>query len=174
METAKILDVIEALLRASEHPDITAIARYGKDAKPGGQSPSGVKAVHRTGSYAMMWAAVAPHDATPVPLPTEPLRPVLRASRILVLAHHLLDAAKPAEFRAWQLCTSPGVGLPGSISALRLACQDGSTAYLRGTAASGPAGGAGEPTEEPFPDYVIPEGVHSWHLKVPALSAAPA
>ncbi|TDC42107.1 hypothetical protein [Micromonospora sp. KC213] len=169
MQTSQALDVMEQLLLAAEHPDITAVERYGRDAQPGGQSPAGVKAVHRSGSAAMLWVAVPPRDATPVPLPAEPLPPKWRAARLLVLAHQLLDVARPDQFTKWELCRQAGVESPVA-AALRLTGRDGSVVYLRATAASG---SMAEPETDPHPDYRIPQGVQSWHLKVPAPSAEP-
>ncbi|QOC89890.1 hypothetical protein [Micromonospora craniellae] len=169
MQVSQALDMIEALLRAAEHPDITAVQRYGRDAQPGGQSPAGVKALHRSGSAAMLWAAVPPRDATPVPLPSDPLPPRWRAARILVLAHQLLDVARPDQLAQWELCRQAGVESP-IAAALRLNARDGSVVYLRGTSAGGTSR---EPETDPFPDWQIPEGVREWHLRVNAPSAGP-
>lgn len=171
MQVSQALDVMEAILRAAEHPDVVEVARYGTDTQPGGQVPAGIKAVHQNGSYAMLWAAVPPRDARPVPLGEMP-PPRLRAQRILVLAHQLLDVARPEPIAAWELCATPGVGdWDGGDpppSALRLTCRDRSVIYLRATAASG---GAAEPETDPYPDYQIPQGVQSWHLSRSAPSA---
>ncbi|MEU4777448.1 hypothetical protein [Micromonospora sp. NPDC023633] len=169
MQVSQALDVVEALLRAAEHPDIVAVERYGADVQPGGQSPAGVKAVHGSGSAALLWGAVPPRDATPVPLPSEPLPPKWRAARILVLAHQLLDAARPDVFRSWELCRQAGVESPVA-AALRITASDGSVVYLRATSA---AGSMGEPETDPHPDYRIPQGVQSWHLSLNAPRAEP-
>ncbi|MDG4797384.1 hypothetical protein [Micromonospora sp. WMMD1082] len=157
MQVSQALDLIETLLRAAEHPDIVSVARYGRDNQPGGQSPAGVKAVHQSGTAAMLWAAEAPRDATPVPLPTEPIPPKWRAARILVLAHQLLDVARPDQLLRWELCGQAGADVPVA-AALRLTARDGSMIYLRGTAASG---GSVEPETDRHPDYQIPPGVRS-------------
>ncbi|MFG3709230.1 hypothetical protein ACGF7U_31490 [Micromonospora sp. NPDC047670] len=167
MQVSQALDVMEALLRVAEHPDIVAVDRYGTDVQPGGQSPAGVKALHRSGSAALLWAAVPPRDATPVPLPSEPLPPRWRAARILVLAHQLLDVARPDQFAKWELCRQAGVESPVA-AALRITAADGSVVYLRATSASG---SAAEPETDPHPDYQIPQGVRSWHQAVSAPSA---
>jgi hypothetical protein len=158
VQVTHALDVIEGLLRAAEHPDITAVERYGRDPQPGGQSPAGVKVVHRSGSTGMLWAAVPPRDATAVPLPGEMPPPRLRAARVLVFAHQLLDVARPEQFTGWELCRQPGVEVPVA-AALRITARDGSVIYLRGTSASG---SGAEPEQDPYPDYQIPEGVRSW------------
>ncbi|NJP33674.1 hypothetical protein [Micromonospora thermarum] len=173
MQVSQALDVMEALLRAAEHPDIVEVARYGADTQPGGQSPPGVKAKHENGSYAMLWAEVPPRDARPMPLGEMP-PPRLRARRILVLAHQLLDVARPEPFASWELCATPGVGdwTGGDPppSALRITCRDRSVVYLRGTAASGDEA---EPETDPYPDYQIPQGVREWHHRVSAPTAEP-
>lgn len=161
MQVSEVLDVLENLLRAVEHPDITAVTRYGSDNQPGGQSPSGIKVTHQTGSTVMIWAAIEPKDAKPAPLGEMP-PPRLRAYRMLTLTHQILDVARPEKFRSWEACASSGVGLvadgpaPGrTASALRIRCTDGTSAYLRFTAASGPGGSAGEPETDPYPDFAI-------------------
>lgn len=170
MQVSQALDVVEALLRAAEHPDVTAVERYGRDVQHGGQSPAGVKVVHRSGSAGMLWAAVPPRDAVAVPLPGEMPPPRLRAARVLVFVHQLLDAARPEQFTSWELCRQPGVEVPVA-AALRITARDGSVIYLRGTSASG---AGAEPEQDQHPDYQIPQGVQSWHLKVSAPSAEPA
>ncbi|WP_431904109.1 hypothetical protein [Micromonospora carbonacea] len=170
MQVSQALDIMEALFRAAEHPDITAVERYGRDDQPGGQSPPGVKVVHRSGSTGMLWAAVPPRDAAAVPPPDEMPPPRLRAARVLVFAHRLLDAARPEQFAGWELCRQPGVEVPVA-AALRITAHDKSVIYLRGTSASG---AGAEPAQDPHPDYLIPEGVQSWHLRVSAPSAEPA
>lgn len=159
MQVTKALDIMEALFRAAEHPDITAIERYGQDAEPGGQSPPGIKITHQSGSTAMLWAAVPNRDAKPVPLGEMP-PPRWRFWRLLVLAHQLLDAAQPEQFSEWELCAAPGIGWvqdgQPTPSALRITCRDRSVLYLRATAASG---SAREPETDPYPDYRIPQGI---------------
>ncbi|MEO3776342.1 hypothetical protein ABGB16_05710 [Micromonospora sp. B11E3] len=169
MQVTQALDIMEALFQAAEHPDVTAVERYGQDAQPGGQSPPGVKVLHRSGSAAMLWAALPPRDVTPVPLPSEPLPPKWRAARILVLAHQLLDAARPDAIRSWELCRQAGVESPVA-AALGITASDGSVIYLRATSASG---SAAEPETDPYPDYQIPQGVREWHLRAGAPSAEP-
>ncbi|WP_328344626.1 hypothetical protein [Micromonospora sp. NBC_00421] len=173
MPNRAVLDVVEALLRAAEHPDYTNITRYGRDSLPGGQSPAGVKAAHMSGSTSMLWAAEVPREATPVQADDDVLVTSM-PGRMLRLMVRLLDAARPNGFTSWQLCAAPGVGWPASgesPSAIRIVGDDGSVAYLRATAASGPRGGAAEPKTDPCPDYRIPEGVVEWHH---GRSAAPA
>lgn len=168
MQVTEALDAIAALIRASEHPDITAVTRYGGDTRPGGQSPPGVKVIYRSGSSALLWAADEPHPVPAAePLPAEMPPPTQRATRMLVFATQLLDYARPPIFKNWETCGFPGVHL--SPSALRITCADGTTVYLRVTVASGPGR---EPEADPHPDYRIPEGVREWPLKVSAPSAA--
>ncbi|MER7164466.1 hypothetical protein ABT336_00085 [Micromonospora sp. NPDC000207] len=167
MQVSQVLDMMQALFEAAEHPDVTAVERYGQDTQPGGQSPAGIKISHRSGSSAMLWVAVPPRDARAVPLPDEMPPPRLRAARALVFAHRLLDATRPEQLTAWELCGQPGVEVPVA-AAIRITAGNGSVTYLRGTS----AGGSGaEPEVDKHPDYQFPEGVQSWHLRVPAPSA---
>ncbi|MEV6798558.1 hypothetical protein AB0M91_09440 [Micromonospora rifamycinica] len=173
MQVTQALDIMEALYQAAEHPDVTTIRRYGRDSEPGGQSPAGVRLWHQTGSSSMLWAAVPPRDAQPVPLGEMP-PPRLRFWRLLVFTHQLLDAAQPEPFERWELCATPGVGWTENgqptPSALRITCRDRTVLYLRATAASGDRR---EPETDPYPDYQIPQGVREWHLRVNAPSAGP-
>ncbi|MEW2385243.1 hypothetical protein AB0873_24590 [Micromonospora sp. NPDC047707] len=169
MQVTEALDAMAALIRASEHPDITDVTRYGTDTRPGGQSPSGVKVIYQSGSAAMLWAADAPRPApAPVPLPAEMPPPAQRAARLLMFTVQLLDVARPPIFRSWEPCGFPDVHL--TPAALRITYQDGSTLYLRVTAATGPTG---DPTEDPHPDYRFPKGVRTWPPVVSAQSAVP-
>lgn len=168
MPNQRILDVIEALLRAADHPDYQQITRYGRDTMPGGQSPAGVKAAHKSQSTSMLWAAVEPRDARPVDPAALDHMTGSMPGRALRLLYRLLDTARPPQFTRWELCAAPGVGWPEtgvSPSGIRVTGSDGTVAYIRATAASGPGGGKAEPKEDPNPDWQVPETVK---LAVPA------
>lgn len=169
MKPAAVLDVFEQLLTAAAHPDIVDVSRYGKDVEPGGQSPAGVCVKHQSGSEAYLWVAAARPEPTPCPIEGGVPAPKFRAHRLLRLVLDLLDVAKPDVFTGWAPCAFPGV-YPDAAAGLRVAHRDGGVTFLRVTAGAGPAG---DPTEEPFPDYTIPEGVKEWHLKASAVSATP-
>ncbi|MFI9530246.1 hypothetical protein [Micromonospora rosaria] len=169
MQVTEVLDVVTALHVAAEHPDVTAITRYGTDTRPGGQSPCGVKVTYRSGSSALLWAAEAPKSApAAVPLPAEMPPPIERATRMLMFTSELLDTARPPSLRSWEACGYPGVHL--SPCALRIVAADGATTYLRVTVASGPSR---EPDKDSHRDYRIPEGAREWPPRVPAPSAVP-
>ncbi|MBO4207750.1 hypothetical protein [Micromonospora echinofusca] len=168
MQVTEVLDAIAALVRASEHPDVTEVTRYGSDTRAGGQSPPGVKVTYRSGSSALLWAAEEPRPApAQAPLPAELPPPTQRAARMLVFTAQLLDYARPPIFTGWEACGYPGVHL--SPSALRITCADGTSVYLRVTVASGPSR---EPEVDPDPDYRFPEGVRGWPPTVSVPSAA--
>ncbi|OZV75217.1 hypothetical protein CA850_29020 [Micromonospora echinospora] len=168
MQTTAALDVIEALLTASAHPDFTGVSRYGTDATPGGNSPAGVKVTHRSGSATLVWATAAKPSADTVPLPATMPPPTQRVQRMVSFAVQLLDTARPAAFTSWEACNYPGVHI--SPAGLRITAADGTKVYLRVTNASG----AGkEPAEDPHPDYQFPEGVRSWPQAAGAASAVP-
>mgnify|MGYP007112205263 CR=1 FL=1 len=174
MPNKTVLDVVETLLAAANHPDYTKVSRYGADSMPGGQSPAGVKATHLSGSTSMLWAAPVPSGATPVEAGEGMVASM--PGRTLRLAMALLDAAQPAAFTSWQLCAAPGVGwreTGRSPSGIRIVGADGTVAYLRATAASGPGGGAAEPKQDPCPDYTIPQEVKECRLSRSAASAVP-
>lgn len=176
MPNARILDVIETLLRAADHPDYQKVTRYGRDDMPGGQSPSGVKALHLTGSTSMLWCAAEPRDVTVVPSEVVEQMVVHMPGRALRLLWRLLDASRPTVFSSWELCAAPGVGWPDtgkSPSAIRVTGSDGTVAYVRATAASGPGGAKAEPREDPCPDWTVPEAVRSCLHDPVAVSAVP-
>jgi hypothetical protein len=168
METAQVLNVVERLFNAAEHPDIALVKRYGRDVKPGGQSPAGVSLRYQSDSEVYIWAATG--DGKPVPADLPAVMPSLRvrapyALRMLV---QLLDTAKPDLFTAWRTVSFPGLGLPQACG-LELKGSDGTSFYLRVTAGSGPT----DPAADPFPDYVIPEGVATCLHSANAASAEP-
>jgi hypothetical protein len=182
MGTTQILDVIEQLLVAAKHPDIVAIDRYGPGLGPWGPSVeeskvkriTGVKVTHQSTATASLWEAVWP-GGQPVPAPTD-LPPDRRATRLLVFTAQLLDFAKPDQLRSWQLLALPDLGPDSEQGAtpagLGLVATDGAKVLLRSTS-TGPTVGT-EPAEDPFPDYVIPEGVRTCLREANAASAAPA
>lgn len=151
MESSQVLDVIERLLYAAEHPDIVEVRRYGRDLKPGGQSPAGVKVVYQSGAETYLFAA-EPDNPAPQPHPLPDQMPPLksRALHTVMFLMALLDVVKPDAFKAWRTVSFTGVG--STPSGLEIRCSDGSSAYLRATCASGPTG---DPETEPFPEYVI-------------------
>lgn len=167
MQITAALEVIEALLHASEHPDFQSITRYGSDTTPGGNSPPGVKVTHRSGSSTLIWVTAAKPDGATVSLPTEMPPPSQRVQRMVKFAVELFDAARPAEFSNWEACNYPGVHI--SPAGLRISASDATKIHLRVTNASG---AAREPTEDPHPDYQFPEGVRSWPQGANAVSAA--
>jgi hypothetical protein len=184
MKLAQVLDVVEGLLRASEHPDIVGIERYGDGAGPWGpdaatskvKTVSGIRVRHQATSTASAWGAIWKSDPTPLPVPEAMPNPGRRASRLAIFIVQLLDVARPSEFRSWQLAALPGLAPAGEEGvfpvAISLECTDGTTMLLR-TSATGAMVGA-DPEEEAFPDYVIPEGVKSWRSQSTAPSATSA
>ena len=178
-----VLDVIERLLIAAEHPDIVSIDRYGPDLGPWGptveqskvKAISGVKVTHQSTATASLWEAIWPGEQ-PVTAPAELPAPARRAPRLLILAAQLLDQAKPEQFRAWRLVSLPDIGLAEDQGVmpfgLSIALANGSKMLLRATS-TGPTVG-NEPTEEPFPNYVIPERVRTCLREASAANAAPA
>lgn len=179
--TSPALDLVEQLIVAARHPDIAAIERYGPGQGPWGptvekstaKSITGVLVKYQSSATASLWEAVWP-DAAPVPAPDN-LPPNRRAPRLPVFVAQLLDYAKPEQVLSWHLLAGPGVGLDSEQGVmpfgLGLVLADGSRHVLRATA-TGPTVGL-EPTAEPFPEYVIPEGVRTC-LTASAASAAPA
>ncbi|WP_229073671.1 hypothetical protein [Actinoplanes sp. DH11] len=156
MRLAEVLDVIEWLLAAAGHPEIGAIGRYGTDPVAGGPSPAGVRVRYASGAEAYLWGAVWPREYE-LPTPAELPWPA-RADRIAVFTCRLLDAARPAEFRGWQLVALDGLGPADARSkaprGIRVVAADGTSLLLRATASGAPMP---EPAADPYPGYVIPE-----------------
>lgn len=168
METAQVLDVIERLHNAAEHPDIVKVQRYGQDLKPGGQSPAGVTITYQSGSEAYIWVA-APEQPEPAahPLPDKMPELKFRAQHALKFLVELLDIAQPALFTAWRTVGFAGVAMTPAGLAIR--CSDGSTTYLRVTSGFG---GFADQERDEFPEYTIPEGVKTCLHSASAANAA--
>lgn len=168
MDTAQVLDVVERLHYAAEHPDIVQVKRYGRDLKPGGQSPAGVSLKYQSGSEAYLWSA-APGKTAPVShdLPADLPSFKFRAQHALAFLVQLLEAAQPEQFTAWRPVAFDGVDL--KPSGLEIRCKDGTSVYLRVTSGSGPNG---DPEADPYPDYAIPEGVKTCLREASAASVA--
>ena len=156
MESAQVLDIVENLLNAAQHPDITEISRYGRDLKPGGQSPAGVKVTYQSGAQTYLAVAEGSQKPEPHPLPDPMPHLKLRAAHTMKFLINLLEAARPAAFIAWRTVAFAGVG--NKPSGMEIRCADGGSAYLRVTCASGPTG---DPDADPFPGYRIPASLAS-------------
>jgi hypothetical protein len=173
MQLAQVLDVFEGMLVASEHPDIVEVTRFGTSGEPWGPNTratgiTGVKVRHQSTATASLFGAVWPGEK-PLPIPdTMPPPPQNRAPRLAIFAVQLLEVARPAQFQSWSLVALPDLGPTDqrgtSPFGVSLVCADGTKMLLR-VSATGANVGA-EPTEEPFPEYRVPEGVKQWHLRV--------
>jgi hypothetical protein len=153
---ARILDVIEALVAVSGHPEITSVERYGHDLVPGGPSPAGIRVRYETGAEAYLWGAVWPRENA-LPTPGQLPPPSRRVDRIAVFTAWLLDTARPAALRSWQLVALPDLGPTEERGkapcGLRLDCADGTSLLLRATAAGGPER---DPDLDPYPEWQVP------------------
>ncbi|MFC7530208.1 hypothetical protein [Actinoplanes sp. GCM10030250] len=155
MELTDVLDVFERLFNAAQHPDIAEVRRYGKGTA---ESLAGVdlrdqRDAHMYLSGPTTWKG----KETPLEVPEQLPPPRLGAQRIAVLAAQLLDAAKPAQFRAWRLVALENLGptdqrgtVPAGVSVL---CADGSRILLRATSG---ASQTPYPAEDPFPQWRVP------------------
>jgi hypothetical protein len=180
---SQVLDVVERLLLAAEHPDIVKVSRYGPDLGPWGPTVeqskvkriSGVKVTFSSTATASLYEAVEP-DEVPVDAPATALSPARRAPRLAILCAQLLDAARPPQFKAWRLVSFPRIGLEAERGVMpfgvSIVLADGSRALLCASS-TGPTAGS-EPVDEPFPGYTIPEGVKQACRTASAVSAEPA
>ncbi|MEU4161406.1 hypothetical protein [Actinoplanes sp. NPDC026670] len=157
MHLSQVLDVIGRLLRNAAHPEIEAVERFGTDSAPGGPSPAGLRIRYVNGALAYLWGAIWPGE-TDLPAPDRlPPPRGNRPDRAAVLVALLLEAARPAEFRSWQLVALPDLGPTGQRGkvprGLRIVAADGTSLLLRATAAGGPDR---DPPDEPFPEWTVP------------------
>lgn len=176
MQLGQVLDVIEGVLVASQHPDIAEIRRYGTDTAPGGQSPAGVAVRWVYGDGATSYlagSALRIESAVPTPEELPPPRAVL--ARLPVFVVRLLDVARPTAFQSWRLVAIAGIGPTGQQgqvpAGVGVVGADGSKFVLHSTYGSGQTK---EPETDPHPEYQIPSEVKEWHLKASAQSAGPA
>jgi hypothetical protein len=164
------LDIIERLLKASQHPDIVKVERYGPGDGPWGpsvKSPgmdkkriSGVKVAHLSGATASLWDTVWPGEQPVDPPAVLPVPKGNRAPRLAVLAFRLLEVARPAQFKAWRRVALPGVGNPetqeGLPFGLSIVAADGGRSLLRASATGAPQT---DDDEDRFPDWTVPEAL---------------
>lgn len=177
MQLGQVLDVVHRLVVASDHPDIVKVERYGTATEPWGPTVArsrtttiaGLKVTFTSTSTALLNGRIEP-NAVEVAMPDVMPLPTLRAPRFVTFVAQLLDVARPAQFSSWRLVGQPSAdpssqiaGLPYGIS---FSCADGTTMLLQ-CQATGAMVGA-EPSEEPFPDYVIPEEVKTCLREVSA------
>lgn len=164
MKLAEVLDVVQGLLVASEHPDIVSVDRYGSSTEPWGPNAaqaktstiSGVKVTYTATSTAMLWGAISP-GVVVVPMPAVMPPPTQRTPRLPIFVVQLLDVARPPAFTSWQLVAQPTVGpkdLLGTLpSGLTIACADGTKMLLLSQSTGAMVGT--DPAEEPFPDWQL-------------------
>jgi len=168
MQLGQVLDIVEGVLAAGEHPDIVKIERYGSGVEPWGPSAersrtstiAGVRATYASTSTAMIWGAVWPGEK-PIPLPDQ-MPPISdRSARLAVFVVQLFDAARPAALKSWQLVALPDLGPTEARGAwptgVSVVAADGTKMLLRCSSTGATLGD--EPASDPHPDYVIPGGI---------------
>ncbi len=170
MQPSPLLDLVERLLKAAEHPDIVKVERYGPGRGPWGPdvdqkkgpAATGILVRHQWSATASSWLAQWPGEEQPVDEPSElPPPRQNRAPRLAILVKQLLDAAQPAHLKAWRLVKLPNLGradtqahLPFGLSVVT---AGGGRELMRVTATGATEGFDFD--ADPFPGYVIPEGV---------------
>lgn len=165
---SQVLPVIERLLVAAGHPDIVKVTQFGPDLGPWGptvekskvKTASGVKVTFQSTATASLSEAIG-MDELPVGVP-DLLPPIRRrAPRLAIFTAQLLDVARPPQFKAWRLVAFQTIGLEAERGfmpfGVSIVLADGSRMLLHATS-TGPTSGD-EPAEDPYGDYVIPEGV---------------
>jgi hypothetical protein len=153
VQLTDVLDLLRRLIQAADHPDIAEVRVYA-----GGDEPlrNGVDVKDQRGGH-MFLAGAQWKGETPVEVPELLPPPKLGAQRIAILTVKLLDAARPAELKAWRLVALPDLGptdargvAPAGVS---LVAADGTKILLRAM-----HGGSqtGDPAEDPHPDWRVP------------------
>ncbi len=117
---------------------------------------------HQSSATASIWLAQWPGEEQPIGEPNElPPPRQNRAPRLAILVKQLLDAAQPAQLKAWRLVKLPKLGHPETQahlpSGLSVVTASGERELMRVTATGATEGFDFD--ADPFPDYMIPEGV---------------
>lgn len=139
-----IFDMLERLINAAGHPDITGTYRYGQD-------ETAVAVTYASGAKAFVWPAEKT-KVTAVDLPDDPGDYAARVRHLLHLLVDLLETARPDGW-VWRTVGVDGVDLAPCGLEIR---AGGASVVVRVT-----AGGA------PGPD-TDPESFAGW--KLPSLS----
>ncbi|GAA2561386.1 hypothetical protein GCM10010435_36360 [Winogradskya consettensis] len=167
VQVGRVLDVVEGLLRASGHPDIASMERYGtlgeawnpKDHSPKG-SVTGLRITYTSTSTSTLYATSRAGEKV-IAMPEVMPPPNRRAIRLPMFVVQLLDVARPDEFGSWDLIAFGDFGPTDARGAapagVRITGKDGSKVILQSQATGAMVGN--EPEEEPFPEYVIPAGI---------------
>jgi hypothetical protein len=141
----QILDTLERLLRAAQHPDVIEVYRYA-------QSHEGIGIVYSTRAKAFVWLAP---DAvsTPAELPAELPPWETRVQHVLTLLVELLDAARPAGIDGWRTVAVGGTDL----APCGLEVRAGQTRVVLRVTAGGAQGKDSDPQD--WAGWTIPAGI---------------
>lgn len=137
----QIFDMLDRLIQAAGHPDITGTYRYG-------DSETAVAVTYASGAKAFVWPADKA-KATPVDLPDDPGDYRARVGYLLRLLVDLLDTARPDGW-VWRTVGVEGVDLAPCGLEIR---AGGTSVVVRVT-----AGGAPGPDTDPesFAGWALP------------------
>ncbi len=138
----QILDTLERLIVACQHPDIDSVYRYGPEQSIG--------IVFHSQARAFIWPSEKP--GKPAELPAEPQEYRHRVQYVLSLLSDLLDVVKPDGVQ-WRT-----VGVDGThLSPCGLEIRAGQTRMLLQVTAGGAPAKDTDPAS--FADWRIPEGI---------------
>jgi hypothetical protein len=138
-----VLDVVECLLKAAQHPDMTAFSRFGA-------SYTGLAITYASQAHAYISIEPAKVQTRAAHLPEVMPDYKTRATHLLALLVDLFETVQPAGWR-WRLVEVEGVHLvPSGIEVN----ANGAVTLLRVTAGGAP----GEDTDPAtFADWRIPD-----------------
>jgi hypothetical protein len=156
VQLTEVLDVLAALFRAADHPDIAEVSTFARGPEP---ARNGL-AVKDKWSGTTFLSGADWKGETPVEMPAVLPPPKKGVQRIATLAVMLLDMARPAQMEAWRLVALPDLGPTdargATPSGVSIACADGTRVLLRAT-----QGGSQLPTpdDDPNPGWQVPAGL---------------
>ncbi|MGK5682393.1 hypothetical protein [Actinoplanes sp. URMC 104] len=146
MTVGSVLDAIETLIRAAQHPDIADVYRYTF----AGEQAVGI--VYQSGAKAFIWPVKERTAAQPADLPDALGDYKPRVRYVLRMLTDLLELTKPEGWQ-WRVVAIEGVGSGPCALELRVA---GQTVLLRVTSGGAPAADS-DPAD--WAGWTYPDGV---------------
>lgn len=142
-----VLDTIERLLKAAQHPDIAGVSQYE------GNTGRAIEVAYQSQAKAFIWPVTEKVTTAPADLPNALPEYKFRAQHALKLLCDLLELAKPDGWR-WRTVSVEGAALaPCGLEVW----MGGKTTLLRVTSASTPLPKDSDPAD--WADYQLPPSI---------------
>ncbi|MFI5934172.1 hypothetical protein [Actinoplanes sp. NPDC051494] len=146
MTPAEALDLVERLLTAAQHPDVSRVYRYDG-------ATSGVALTYRSDAKAFFSPMPGKVGVQPADLPEDLGRWTFRGNYALKMLVDLLEAVRPAAVTGWRTVAIDKIAMkPAGIEL----SGPGGTVVLRVTS-GGPMGLDSDPAD--FENWRLPEGI---------------